>query len=145
MFVFCLLLFVLWSSVLDLDMNYLSILLWSLTFTCCYLRECMGSSNMVTGITSAQYASWIVIGKKCYCYFQLGQLNDHLFGKGLFIRFTVRVFRERLSVCVCVSYPFGFEGGMWNMITSDHFLSFYFFLFQIVAFLCTFITSYANI
>ena len=33
---------------------------------------------------------------------QLGYLNDHLFGKELFIRFTVRVFRERLSNFVCV-------------------------------------------
>ena len=31
---------------------------------------------------------------------QLGLLNDHLFGKELFFRFTVRVFRERLSGCV---------------------------------------------
>ena len=32
------------------------------------------------------------------------QLNEHLFGKELCIRFAVRVFRERLSVCVCVSF-----------------------------------------
>ena len=34
--------------------------------------------------------------------FQLWYLNDHLFGKELFIRFTLRVFRERLLVFVCV-------------------------------------------
>ena len=32
------------------------------------------------------------LGKnRCCCRFQLGQLNDHLFGKELFIRLTVRV------------------------------------------------------
>ena len=31
-------------------------------------------------------------------------------GKELFIRFTVRVIRERLSMCVCLSFPFAFEG-----------------------------------
>ena len=34
--------------------------------------------------------------------FQLGQLNDHLFGKELFIRLTVRVIRGRSSNFVCV-------------------------------------------
>ena len=29
-------------------------------------------------------------------------LNDDLFGKELFILFTVHVFHERLSICVCV-------------------------------------------
>ena len=29
------------------------------------------------------------------------------FGKELFIRFTVHVFRERLSACVCASFPPG--------------------------------------
>ena len=28
------------------------------------------------------------------------------------IRFTERVFYERLSICGCSSFPFGFEGGM---------------------------------
>ena len=49
-------------------------------------------------------------------------MNDHLFGKELFIRFTVHVLRERLSICVCPSFPFGFEGGMWDLIVliPDH-------------------------
>ena len=43
----------------------------------------------------------------------LGYLNDHRFGKELFIRFPPSVFCERLTVvCVCASFPFGFEGGM---------------------------------
>ena len=33
-------------------------------------------------------------------FFQIGYLNGHLFGKELLIQFTVRVFRERLSMCV---------------------------------------------
>ena len=28
----------------------------------------------------------------------------------------MRVFRERLSICVCSSFPFGFKGGMWDLI-----------------------------
>ena len=44
------------------------------------------------------------------------------FGKELFIRFAVRVFRERLSVCLYASFPFGFEGGMWDLslLIPDH-------------------------
>ena len=34
--------------------------------------------------------------------FLLSRLNDRLFGKELFIRYSVRVFRERLSILVCV-------------------------------------------
>ena len=50
-----------------------------------------------------------------------------MFGKELFIRLTVRVFRERLSICVCASFPFGFEGWMWDLIVlvPDHCLSSY--------------------
>ena len=33
--------------------------------------------------------------------FYLGQLNDHLFGKEIFIRFISRVLRGRLSICEC--------------------------------------------
>ena len=39
---------------------------------------------------------------RCCCRFQLGQLNDHLFGKELFIRLTVRVFCGCWSTFVCV-------------------------------------------
>ena len=28
----------------------------------------------------------------------------------------MRVFRVCLSICVCASVPFGFEGGMWDLI-----------------------------
>lgn len=34
------------------------------------------------------------------------------FGRELFIWSTMRVFRERLSVCVCSSLPFRFKDGM---------------------------------
>ena len=56
-------------------------------------------------------------------------MNDHLLEEELFIRFTVRVFHERLSfLCVCPSFPFGFEGGMWDLLVliPDHCLSIYF-------------------
>ena len=46
-------------------------------------------------------------------------LTDHLLLKELFLRFTVGVFREHIineCVCVCASFPFGFEGGMWHLI-----------------------------
>ena len=56
------------------------------------------------------------------------QLNDHLFGKELFIRFTASAFRKLLSVNVFSYFPFGFEGRMCGLIVSvpDHCLSFYF-------------------
>ena len=46
----------------------------------------------------------------------------------MFIRFTVRVFREWvINLCVFVSFPFGFEGETWNLIViiPDHCLSLY--------------------
>ena len=53
-----------------------------------------------------------------------------MFGKKLFIRFTVRVFREPMfvSFCACPSSPFGFQGGMWDVfiLIPDHCLSIYF-------------------
>ena len=69
------------------------------------------------------------------CCFQLGWLNDHLFGKEVFIWFTVRVFRECLSVCVCASFPFGFKGGMWDLIV----------LVPGHAYLCTFAIKVATL
>ena len=38
----------------------------------------------------------------------------------------MRVFHERLSICVYVSFPFGIEGGIWDLIVlvPDHCLSF---------------------
>ena len=55
-------------------------------------------------------------------------LNDHLFGKELFIRFAASAFRKLPSIYVFSYFPFGFEGRMWDLIVSvpDHCLSFYF-------------------
>ena len=49
-------------------------------------------------------------------------MNDHQFGKELFIRFTASAFRKLLSVYVFSYFPFGFEGTMWDLIVSvpDH-------------------------
>ena len=47
--------------------------------------------------------------------------NDNLPGKELFSRFTVRVFRESLSIFVCpssCSFPFGFEDEMWVLLVE---------------------------
>ena len=54
------------------------------------------------------------------------QLNDHLFGKELFIRFAASAFRKLPSVYVFSYFPFGFEGRMWGLIVSvpDHCLFF---------------------
>ena len=40
----------------------------------------------------------------------------------------MRAFRELLSICVCASFSFGFEGGVLDLIVSvpDLCLSFYF-------------------
>ena len=53
---------------------------------------------------------------------------NHLSGKELFIRFTVRAFRKLLSIYVFSYFPFGFESRVWDLIVSvpDHSLSFYF-------------------
>ena len=55
------------------------------------------------------------------------ELNDHMFGKELFIRFTTSAFRKLLSVYVFRYFPFGFEGRMLDLIVSvpDHCLYFY--------------------
>ena len=55
------------------------------------------------------------------------ELNDHLFGKELFIRFSASAFRKLPSVYVFSYFPFGFEGRMWDLIVSvpDHCFSFY--------------------
>ena len=54
-------------------------------------------------------------------------LNDHLFVKKLFIRFTASAFRKLPSVYVFSYFPFGLEGRMWDLIVSvpDHCLSIY--------------------
>ena len=46
----------------------------------------------------------------------------------------MRVFRERLSVCLFASFPYGFEGGMWDLIVfiPDDRLSFYFDSFNFI-------------
>ena len=56
------------------------------------------------------------------------KLNDHLFGKELFIRFTASAFRKLRSIYVFSYFPFGFEGRMLDLLVSvpDHCLSFYF-------------------
>ena len=48
--------------------------------------------------------------------FSIGVAERPPVGKELFIRFSVRVSRERSSVCVCASFPFGFEGGFRDLI-----------------------------
>ena len=54
-------------------------------------------------------------------------MNDHLFGKELFIRFIASAFRKLPTIYVFSYFPFGFEGRMWDLIVSvpDHCLSFY--------------------
>ena len=55
-------------------------------------------------------------------------LNDHLFGKELFIRFIASAFRKLPSIYVFSYFPFCFESRIWDLIVSvpDHCLSFYF-------------------
>ena len=93
------------------DRSKAVILLWFLTVTCsCCPYLYFGSAIMLV------------------TYFvNFRQLNDHLFGKELFIRFTASAFRK-LPIYVFSYFPFGFEGRMWDLIVSvpDHCLSFYF-------------------
>ena len=56
------------------------------------------------------------------------KLNDHLFGKELFILFAASAFRNLSSIYVFSYFPFGSEGRIWDLIVSvpEHCLSFYF-------------------
>ena len=55
-------------------------------------------------------------------------MNDHLFGKELFILFAASAFRKLSSIYVFSYFPFGFDGRIWDLIVSvpDHCLSLYF-------------------
>ena len=44
------------------------------------------------------------------------ELNDHLSGKEVFVRFTARAFRKLLSVYVFSYFPFSFEGREWDLL-----------------------------
>ena len=59
----------------------------------------------------------ITAHEKMLLLFSIKVVNDHLLGKELFIRFTVHVFCERLSIFVYVMlsfvFFFCFKGGMW--------------------------------
>ena len=44
-------------------------------------------------------------------------MNDHLFGKELFICFTANAFRKLPSINVFSYFPFGLEGRMWDLIS----------------------------
>ena len=96
----------------DTDHSKAVLLLWFLTVTCsCCPYLFVGSAIMLV--------TYSVNSKK---------LNDHPFGKELFIRFTASAVRKLLSVYVFSYFPFRFEGRMWDLIVSvpDHCLSFYF-------------------
>ena len=66
--------------------------------------------------------------KRVHILVKFRKLNDHLSGKELFIRSTARAVRKLLSIYVFSSFPFGFEGGIWELIVSvpDQCLYFYF-------------------
>ena len=53
-------------------------------------------------------------------------MNDHLMGEKLLFRFALCGYRGILSICLCVSFPFGFEGEMLDLIVPDRCPSFYF-------------------
>ena len=61
-----------------------------------------------------------------YNYFELGKPNGHLLGKDMFIRFTARVFCERLSIFVCM-YFFPLVGWMYDFIALNSDCSLYVF------------------
>ena len=51
-------------------------------------------------------------------FLKINFANVALIGKELYNRFTVRVLGTFLNLCGCASFPFGFEGGMWDLINS---------------------------
>ena len=58
--------------------------------------------------------------------FQLGYMNDHLFWKEAVNSICFVWLSRNFTNFLCASFPFGFEGGMWNLIVADHCPSFYF-------------------
>ena len=52
-----------------------------------------------------------------FFFFFFRLLNDHLFGKELFIWFTASAFRKLLSH-IFSYFPFGFEGRVWDLILT---------------------------
>ena len=82
------------------------LLLWLLTVTCsCCPYLYYGSAIMLVTY---------FVNFRC--------LNDHIFGKELFIRFTASAFRKLPSIYVFSYFPFCFEDRMWDLIISlpDH-------------------------
>ena len=61
------------------------------------------------------------------CFVSFWWLGGRLFGRELFVLFAAGAFRGLSSICVFSYFPFGFGGGMWDLIVSvpDHCLSFY--------------------
>ena len=79
--------------------------------------------------------SVFILWFSCYVsdiFLNFRSLNDCLFGKELFIRFTASAFQT--SIYVFSYFPFGFESRMLDLIVSvpDHCLSFYF-LYVLIA------------
>ena len=94
------------------DRSKAVLLLWFLTVTC----SCCPYLYFDTALMLVIY------------FVNFRWLNDHLFGKELFIRFTASAFRKLLSIYVFNYFPFGFEGRMLDLTVSvpDRCLSFYF-------------------
>ena len=88
------------------------LLLWFLTVTC----SCCPYLYFGLAIMLVTY------------FVNFRKLNDHLFGKELFIRFSASAFRKLPSIYVFSYFPFGFEGRIWDLIVPvpDRCLSFYF-------------------
>ena len=97
------------------DRSKAVLLLWFLTVTC----SCCPYLYFGSAILLVTY------------FVNFRQLNDHLFGKELFI---ASAFRKLPSIYVFSYFPFGFEGRMWDLIVSvpDHCLSFYFVIISLL-------------
>ena len=50
----------------------------------------------------------------------------------------MRLFRERLSICVCSSSSFGFENGMWDLIVFLIMPFYFFYLISVITWLATY-------
>ena len=93
------------------------------------LRYLQGGTSVVVPYCSCCLCLYFGSSIMLVTYFvNFRLLNDHLFGKELFILFAASAFRKLSSVYVFSYFPFGFEGRIWDLIVSvpDHCLSFYF-------------------
>ena len=88
-----------------------------------YAQMPQGGTSVVVPYCSCCLCLYFGSAIMLVTYFvNIRQLNDHLFGKELFIVFAASAFCKLSSIYVFSYFPFGFEGRIWDLIVliPDH-------------------------